>query len=83
LNDDKSRLYLIITNKSGELQPAIINLDGFTPQSRASVWQMTSARWDDTGMQPVTSMITNGTSTFTYTFPARSVTSFIFEVQPG
>jgi hypothetical protein len=34
-------------------------------------------------VQPVTSTITNGTSTFTYTFPARSVTSFIFEVQPG
>ena len=78
---DGSHLYLIVTNKSTEPQTTAINLNGFNPQSQASVWQMTSANWSDTGVQPVTSTITNSASTFTYTFPARSVTSFIFEVQ--
>lgn len=79
LSDDGSRLYLIVTNKSADPQPATITLNGFTPQSRASVWQMTSANWDDTGVQPAYSTITNAASTFTYTFPARSVTSIVFD----
>ena len=81
LSDDHSRLYLIVTNKSAEPQPVTITLNGFTPQSQASVWQMTSANWDDTGVQPVTSTITDAAATFTYTFPARSVTSIVFEAQ--
>jgi alpha-L-arabinofuranosidase len=78
LSDDGNRLYLIVTNKSAESQATTITLNGFTPQGPASVWQMTSAHWDDTGVQPVTSAIA-AAATFTYTFPARSVTSFVFQ----
>jgi alpha-L-arabinofuranosidase len=78
LSDDGNRLYLIVTNKSAEPQSTTINLNGFTPQGPASVWQMTSANWSDTGVQPVTSAIA-AAATFTYTFPARSVTSFVFQ----
>jgi alpha-L-arabinofuranosidase len=82
LSEDGSRLYLIVTNKSADGQTTTIHLNGFTPQSQASVWQMTSANWSDTGLIPATSTIQNAASGLTYTFPARSVTSFVFEVQP-
>jgi alpha-L-arabinofuranosidase len=82
LSEDQSRLYLIVTNKSGESQSTVIDLNNFTPQSQASVWQMTSANWGDANIQPVISMIANAAPTFPYTFPARSVTSFVFDAHP-
>jgi alpha-L-arabinofuranosidase len=81
LSADRKHLYLIVTNKSGNPQAAAITLDGFFPRPPASVWQMTSARWDDTGVVPATSVIQNASSTIPYTFPARSVTSFVFDLQ--
>jgi alpha-L-arabinofuranosidase len=81
LSEDGRHLYLIVTNKSSEPQATTINLNGFTPRYLASVWQMTSARWDDTGVKPVESSITDAAEAFRYTFPARSVTSFVFDVQ--
>jgi alpha-L-arabinofuranosidase len=81
LSEDGSRLYLIVTNKSAESQETAITLNGFNPQSRASVWQMTSPAWDDTGVQPATFDITDAEPVFSYAFPARSVTSFVFGLQ--
>lgn len=80
LSADGSRLFLIVTNKSAEPQPASLTLNAFTPRNRASVWQMTSSRWDDTGIQPAIFEISNAATIFSYAFPARSVTSFVFDV---
>jgi alpha-L-arabinofuranosidase len=82
LSDDRSHLYLIVTNKSADPLTTTITLNDFLPNNQASVWQMTSANWSDMGVTPTTSTINNAAATFTYTFPARSVTSFVFEVQP-
>jgi alpha-L-arabinofuranosidase len=81
LSEDRGHLYLIVTNKSSEPQSTAIHLNGFLPQSQASVWQMTSAHWDDTDVRPVTATISDAASTFTYNFPARSVTSFVFAIK--
>jgi O-glycosyl hydrolase len=42
---------------------------------------MTSTNWSDVGVKPTTSTINNAAATFPYTFPARSVTSFVFDAQ--
>jgi alpha-L-arabinofuranosidase len=78
LSEDGRRLYLIVTNKSAEVQTTAITLNGFAPLRRASVWQMTSAAWDDTGVQPAAFEISDAGPVFSYAFPARSVTSIVF-----
>lgn len=72
---DDRRLYLIVTNKSSEPEKAVIALAGFAPQAQASVWQMTSTAWGDTGVTPEISTIQNAGPAFSFTFPARSVTN--------
>jgi alpha-L-arabinofuranosidase len=81
LSEDGSRLYLIVTNKSAKPELTAVNLNGFRPYGEVSVWQMTSANWDDTGVQPVATVIRDPDSPFVYTFPARSVTSLVFNTQ--
>ena len=81
LSADRSKLYVIVTNKSADPQTTNIDLGGFSPRAQASTWQMTSTNWSDTGIAPQVSTITNAAPAFDYTSPARSVTSFVFDAR--
>ena len=78
-SEDGNHLYLIVTNKNSGSLTAGISLDGFMLDAHASVWQMTSAKWDDTGIRPMTWTVDNASSAFDFTFAARSVTSIVLD----